>query len=311
MKQILISKSKNSMVFLKLAFCSAMLLTSCLGTSFASNGNIIYQNCATGSCTGAGSSNGWARTIESSGCHSGECLKLVGKVNTNSGSPGYGAGNTAIATTSVAGYREITISYWIKLSEKATSIRDGNFKGTRLYTGGETYWASDIVPHFGGDFYTSAVVGTIRPASWFKMVTYANNKGYPVNNGDGTYTSSQGWIKGTIQSGGPTPVGTSWVHITKWIRLPSTSTSTDGAIKFWVGNSLALDIYNTKFKYTANASKLSKITFYPSSEATEPFEHWMDDMVIYEGYVPPSGDVTSPPPSNNILPSTPAGFKEE
>lgn len=264
--------------------------------SSAANGDIIYQNCASGgSCMGAGSGNGWTRTVVSSGCYSGQCLKLVGTRNTNSGAAGYGAGNTSLNSSSIAGYREVTVSYWIKLSKKGTSISGGNFKGTRLYTGGETYWISDIVPHFGGDFYTSAILGTIRPASWFKMVTDTHNKDYPTDNGNGTYTSSKGWIKGTIQSGGPTPPGTSWVRVTKWARLPSTNTSSDGAIKIWFGDKLALDIYNAKFKYTTNASKFSAISFYPSSEASEPFEHWMDEMIIYEGYVPPSGDSTPPP----------------
>jgi len=31
----------------------------------------------------------------------------------------------------------------------------------------------------------------------------------------------------------------------------------------------------------------TKVLFYPSSEAAEPFAHWMDEMVIYEGLVPP------------------------
>ena len=298
-------KKKNLTFSLKLAFGSAILLASSLGISFAGTGDILYQNCAPGgSCTGAGSSNGWTRTVVSSGCHSGECLKLVGTVNTNPSAVGYGAGNTSIASSSIAKKSEITVSYWIKLNKDSNSIKGGNFKDLRFYVGSTQYTASSLIPHFGRDFYMDRTIGTIRPASWFTMITNTTNRDYPIDNGDGTYYSWNGYIMGDIETGGPGGLGTTWQHVTKWIKLPTTSTAQNGACKVWIGNQLALDITNIKMKDSGSLPYFTKFTLYPSSEATEPFEHWMDDVVISEGYVPPSGATTTPSTTVNSTPPT-------
>jgi hypothetical protein len=311
LKQILIGKNKNLIFSLKLAFWSVTLLAASLGSSFAATGDILYQNCASeGSCTGAGSNDGWTRTVVSSGCRSGSCLKLVGTLNTNPNARGYGAGNTAFGATGVSGKKEITVSHWVKTS--ATSIKEANFKFTRLYVGSSSYTASEIAPSPSSDLYTGSMIGTLRPAPWFKMVTYDNNIGYPKDNGDGTYYSHNGYIAGNFQSGSPTWTGPTWVKWTKWVRLPSTLTASDGACKIWIGDQLVLDIYNFKYKDLNSGLAFTKLTWYPSSEAAVPFEHWEDEMIVYEGYVPPGGAGTpSPAPDKDIPPSTPVDFKKE
>lgn len=264
--------------------------------SFAANGDILYQNCtASGGCTGAGSNNGWTRTVVSSGCYSGQCLKLVGTKNTNSNAAGYGAGSTSIPNTSVNGKREITISQWVKYNKDVNGISGGNMKLDRAYSGSK-FFATSITPSFGNDYYMGAMKGTmINKASWFDMVESTNNKSYPVNNGNGTYTVN-GYIKGKITSGGPTAPGTTWVKVTKWLRLPTTDTGTNGAVKVWIGNQLLYELINVgAYSSYPIGTTFKSLSFYPSSEATEPFEHWTDEMIIYEGYVPPSGDTTPPP----------------
>lgn len=255
------------------------------GSSLA--GQIIYSNCAAESCTGAGSNNGWTRTVETSGCYSGSCLKLVGTLNTNPNATGYGAGNTSIGTMNIFGHTEITISSWVKLSKDGNSLQDGNLMQTTISVGPTQTWASETAPNFGADYHMTRVIGTVRPASWFKMVTATGNPAYPQDNGDGTYYSWKGYIKGTIQPEGPPGVGTSWVNFTKWIKLPSTATATDGAVKVWLGNELLLDIWDAKMKDDDAGTSFTRMAWYPNSAAGEPFEHWMDEMVVYQGYVPP------------------------
>jgi hypothetical protein len=311
MKQMLIGKKRNLISSLKLAFMSGLLLASSFDSSFAATGDTLYQNCtSSGGCTGAGSNTGWVRTVVSSGCYSGSCLKLVGSHNSNNGL--YGAGSTSISNTSVKGKKEITISQWVKYNKDVNSIDGGNMKLDRAYSG-EKFYATSISPSFGNDYYMGAMKGTmINKASWFEMVESTKNKDYPVNNGNGTY-SVNGYIKGKITSGGPTACGTSWVKVTKWIKLPTTDTGTNGAVKIWIGDQLLYELINVgAFSSYPIGTTFKSLSFYPSSEAKEPFEHWVDEMIIYEGYVPPSGsgdNGSSTPPVTNTSPSTVVDFK--
>jgi len=70
--------------------------------------------------------------------------------------------------------------------------------------------------------------------------------------------------------------------------MPSSDISNDGEIKMWVDEELIYHAYNCD-RHSGGTNNFTGMNFYPSSEASEDFEHWMDEMVIYEGYVPPSG----------------------
>jgi hypothetical protein len=310
---MLICKKGNLKFPLKLVFMSAMLVASSFDSSFAATGDILYQNCTTaGGCTGAGSAGGWTRTVETSGCYTGSCLKLVGTVNPYNTSI-YGAGSTSLPASGVAGKTEITISQWVKYDEDVNSISSGNMKLDRAYTGGNLdFYATSITPSFGKDFYMGAMKGTmINKASWFDMVESSDNRDYPANNGDGTYDVN-GYIKGSITSGGPQAPGTKWVRVTKYLRLPTTSGGNNGAVKVWIGDDLLFELtdagYSTQY---AGGTTFTSLNFFPSSEAGEPFEHWGDEMIVYEGYVPPSDNGASVPPVTNTLPSAVSGLQEE
>jgi hypothetical protein len=311
MKQILIGKKKNLIFSLKLAFMSATLLATSLGSSFAATGDILYQNCTTsGNCTGAGSNNGWTRTVVSSGCHSGQCLKLVGTVNTNSGAPGYGAGNTSIGVPGVSGHDEITVQYWVKYDENARSMSGGNLKNFIPYISSTTRWGTVIAPHVGRDFRLSHITGTFKSVPWFTPVTTDTNRAYSTDNGDGTYYSGGGYTMGDITL--PQKPGTTWVKYTVYLKLPTTLTGTNGIAKVWYNDQVMFDMRNCSIKESGGTTKFTRLTFYSSSEAKEPFEHWMDDMIVYEGYVPPSGapaPAPAPAPIENIVPLAPEGFQ--
>lgn len=263
---------------------TTLVLLLCAVASHAATGDIIYQNCTSaGGCSGAGSNTGWVRTVETSGCHTGSCLKLVASLNSGTGL--YGAGNTSITAGAISGHDEVTITYYVKYDERSDAISGGNIKMFIPYVGGSLRYGTVIMPHHGAEYYVSRVIGTFTPASWFDPATYVN---YSVDNGDGTFTSSVGYTKGSFDDTAPAYPGSTWVKMTHYMKLPTTPTGTDGLMKVWVNNDLMIDFSTCKMAETGSETQFSSFTFYSSSEADEPFEHWMDEMVIYEGYVPPT-----------------------
>jgi lysophospholipase L1-like esterase len=266
-------------------------------TGFAATGDILYQNCTpSGSCN-PGNTEGinqnppaWHRTVETSGCYSGSCLKLIGEPNSNT-VDGYGAGDTGINVTAVNGKNEITISYLVKFDEDSHNISSGNIKHYIPYMKGGARFGTVINKWPNRDWYMSHVVGTFRPASWLWVLTNDINSAYAVPNGDGTYfTGNSGYT--AVDFVNIERPGITWKKFTTYIRMPSTPTASDGVVKIWYGDELMLDYWDVKSQYVPTEAALYFLTFYSSSEAKEPFEHWMDDMVIYEGYVPPVPDTT-------------------
>jgi pimeloyl-ACP methyl ester carboxylesterase len=267
----------------------------------AATGDIIYQKCtAASSCTGAynNAEGGYIRTLETLGCYSGECLKLEGTYNPlPNGDIRYGSGNHTLTTNAISGYTEITTSSWAKYSEPIENISRGNIKLNRFLIGTTgVLWASTITPHPMGDWYVDRFIGDMRPATWLDMVTYNQNMGYPHDNGDGTYTSlpGQGWIAADLDSGTPANPGTSWVKWTEWVKLPSSPSAADGEIKYWLNNELLIHMYNGKFKDTPDTASFKTFVMFPSSEAKEPFSWWQDEIIVYEGYVPPDESPPAP-----------------
>jgi hypothetical protein len=265
---------------------------------YAGVGDTIWTGCgATCDESFAGSATGWVRTIETSGCSSGECLKLDadtnGQGNCGTGETRYGAGNTSIGTSSVSGYDEITVVYKVKFDQNARNINDGNIKGIRPLQGCDTcYTGTSIDVHFGRDHYSSSWDGaTLEPNAG--VVTFVNtNVNYCVDNLDGTYDCPDGrlQIKFTVDGKDGYPANT-WREQRKWIKLPTSDTSADGEIKMWIDDTLVYHLYNIDQKDDRDQT-FSNFRWYPSSEACDnDFEHWMDEMIIYEGYVPPGDEI--------------------
>jgi hypothetical protein len=137
---------------------------------------------------------------------------------------------------------------------------------------------------------------------------------YAQKNSDGTYTNNDGWLKGNIELGATQRPGTTWVKFTVYYNLPSSTSAFDGKLKVWVNNQLIIDLWGAGLKDSGSLTKFTKLSFYSSSEAGEFFEHWMDEMVIFEGYVPPDGskapiETESDSPVSTSLPSAPEDFK--
>ena len=264
-------------------FIILLLLTSWTHPSSAATGDILYQNCASGICTGAGSATGWARTVESSGCQSGECLKLVASVNGSL----YGAGNTSITANGISGENEITVVYWIKFNKSARNISGGNIKGFRPLTGSSYYFAT-MNSHFGWDYYASVNTGNMTVTD--KVTEVKPFTGYSDLIGGYDYSNPDGRFELLFNAGGHDGFGAYWTKVRHWIKLPSTSGGSDGESKIWINEELIATFTNQKTSPNAETT-FNGFTFYPSSEATEPFEHWMDEMTVYDGYVPPGSSL--------------------
>ena len=76
--------------------------------------------------------------------------------------------------------------------------------------------------------------------------------------------------------------------------MPTNQNSGDGEYKLWIDETLVFSAYNIDRDNDGTADYFTSLNFYPSSEAGEAFEHWIDEMVIYEGYIPPSSQPTCP-----------------
>lgn len=271
-----------------LIFCAMLLCTErCL----AATGDIIYQNC-TSTCD-----ESWERvaeppiTIESSNCHSNECYKLV--FTETPGSP-------AIGVSAISGYSEITLTYWTKFNKNSSSITSGNIKGFRPYVGGSTYAAAEMSSHFGYSHYiTSSWDGssygsslTFTPTAAVTQVHTATPPDYCEDIGGGDYSCPrQLEINFSVNGDANYPANT-WRKFRMWIKLPSTTSSADGEIKMWIDDVQLYAITDWDLADGCQTT-FSGITFYPSEDAGESYEHWMDDIIIYEGYVPPEASGSS------------------
>jgi hypothetical protein len=269
---------------------SSAALAICASIGNAASGDILYQNCTSGTtCSGAGSKSGWTRTVQTTGCQSGSCLKLVG----SSYNGKYGAGSTSIGASGISGKKEITVTYYIKFNKSSRTIKSGNIKAFRPSTG-ESYYFANMGPHFGWDYYGSVNSGPMTVTS--KVISVKTNTGYSVPLGGYNYNNPDGRFDIKFTAGGHSGYGAYWTKVRHWIKLPTTLGASNGESKIWINEELIATFTNQKASSKAQAT-FGGFTFYPSSEAGEPFEHWMDEMIVYDGYMPPGGATGSTPVS--------------
>jgi hypothetical protein len=277
--------------------CSSVALSLCATAGNAASGDILYQNCTSGTtCSGAASKNGWNRTVQTTGCQSGSCLKLVGTANNGK----YGSGNTSITASGISGKKEITVTYWIKFNKSSRSIKSGNIKAFRPLTGSSYYFAN-MGPHFGWDYYGSVNSGPMTVTD--KVTSVKTNTGYSKSLGGYNYNNPDGRFDLKFTAGGHSGFGAYWTKVRHWMKLPTTLGGSNGESKIWINEQLIATFTNQKASKNAQTT-FGGFTFYPSSEAGEPFEHWMDEMIVYDGYVPPGGTTNpapaSPPPPQGL-----------
>ena len=288
---------KNLYYVLLLAFISVIPLEA-----IAATGDILYQNCVGSSCSGERSKTGFTRTVETSGCYTGKCLKLVATPNKDK----YGSGSTSIAAD-INNKKELTVVYYVKFNKDAHDIADANIKGIRPYYGGSGDYIYATMDAHGSGFYQSTHENffmDVEPVVWEVRTKYYPQ--YCQNTSGSTYQCPTR-VKFKFTVDGMRGFGTTWREVRHYIKMPTSASSADGKWKMWIDGTLILSAYDVDRK-DAGGDYFNKVTFYPSSEAKESFVHWVDDMTIYEGYVPPSGSGGGGGPGDGEV-SVPQGFE--
>lgn len=200
---------------------------------------------------------------------------------------------------------ELTIVYY----EKIKAVNDlplpgANIKSIRMFNSETDYQIGSIISHhFNSYFYMSKWdTGQFIPGD--KVYKIKSYTGYCSDNGDGTFTCD-----GTDGEGGelgrlsfkwePFVKNNTWYQIRTYRKMPSSDTSHDGEVKVWINGELLVDLRDIKIRDGSN-SHFEKICWLPSDDADDGFSHYLDDVTVYEGYVPPGSDDSSGLPIPNI-----------
>lgn len=168
----------------------------------------------------------------------------------------------------------------------------------------------------------------------------STSSGYCTGSGFNFLCNSSQTSDGRMEVGFVNLWGTSWHNVRMYIKVPSNNTSADGETKVWIDGTLVYTLRNITPSSNWSADWLpytSSITFHPSDDFFEPadktncddqvhacgphtntidpakpycpwtcdkktdFHHLYDDIVVYDGYVPPAGGDIVAPASPSVL----------
>jgi hypothetical protein len=106
----------------------------------------------------------------------------------------------------------------------------------------------------------------------------------------------------STDSGATDGMGTQWHFIRIYSKIPSTDTSQDGILRMWIDEQQLFTIDDLqKLAGAGGTNTTTSVRFFPSDQAGVPYEHYLDDVVIYSGYVPPpGGDRVAPAAPQNL-----------
>ncbi|NTW27421.1 MAG: hypothetical protein HGA36_03785 [Candidatus Moranbacteria bacterium] len=209
---------------------------------------------------------------------------------------------------------EATFVYWERYQSGTTTL--WNNKGSRVRDTGNYYYGaimsqwnlsydSCLLPGcstIGPALYMSNdSAGTGGPTSWTLVPTNAvtsidANAGYCTFLGNNQYACPGRVALHWTTDGGVTENfgENKWHKFRIYSKVPSSNVASDGLIMLWIDDVLVYTLQDISSSLTGG-NLLSHIEFYPSETTDGSFVHDYDDIVIYEGYVPPSGTDTVPP----------------
>ena len=211
--------------------------------------------------------------------------------------------------------KEITLVYWEKYDVGDRVSNNWNCKGTRAYTNAD-----------GGGAFIGAIMSRWGAASWQQGVFYSANmtttsavtsviggSSYCTATGTNTYKCGGDGVYGAaaVNWAG---FGTAWHKIRAYYKMPTTKTSNDGLTTVWIDEKplyYLTGIGGPPPNYTTVpwTDYITHVRVHPSDDFFEQandkvaFNHGYDDIVIYEGYVPPGTTITPPK-----KPSAPSSF---
>jgi hypothetical protein len=216
--------------------------------------------------------------------------------------------------------QEVTLDFWEKYSvpENAVGVI-WNCKSFRMMNGPDDaydYMAGVISRHDAGYWYQSY---------WGNGTTPANLTINPATvmddvSSDCTFVSTNHYTCAhKLQVGYQTQWGTNWRHIRVYVKIPTNDSSSDGATTVWINDELFYTLTNITRGDSWGSLPggwypyVSAITFHPSDDFYSTgvaFYHYWDDIVVYEGYVPPTGGDTTPP-TTTISTSDPSNISSD
>ena len=174
-------------------------------------------------------------------------------------------------TTSALNKNEITITYWEKFNVAPSLSSIWNVKSVRPYigSGGNDYFGALLSLWGGGRLYQSPMGGGTATLTIEESVQEVKLNEYDTDycdfvSGD-TYTCpyvhmALSWTPG---------FGTSWHKIAMYLKVPSSTSSTDGAIKVWIDGVLIYSIANmppSSLWTSGWTSTIKNVSFHPSDD---------------------------------------------
>ncbi len=247
-------------------------------SSYAATGDII----GTSLINDAPSTYGTRQVVTgtSNGCYSntGSCAKL----NVVSG-----VSSSDFWVMDIADRREVTVVWYERYSAWPLEWWEGGCKSIRpFWGGGDQDYMFGLISYYGGnEMYTSAMdTGIVTPGSGVEIWTTPPHSDSCTDLGDGTYDcNTPNHIKFTWEG-----MGTNWRKMRYYIKLPSSNTASDGENKLWVDEQLIYSVNGVSRSTLGSDPRVVSFRIAPVDQSYVSHEHWYDDVIAYEGYLPPS-----------------------
>ena len=201
---------------------------------------------------------------------------------------------------------EITLVYWEKYDVPESVAYDWNCKGTRAYTdpnGGSSYIGA-IMSRWYDSQWQQGVFGTAKATTTSNVTSVTGGANYCTSTGTNTYNCGSGSY-GAISVKLPDR-GTTWHKIRAYYKMPTSPTAKDGLTTMWIDEKPIYYLTNISGSPQASGfipwtNNISHIVVHPSDNYMDDngptFNHGYDDIVVYEGYVPPGTEITPKKPS--------------
>lgn len=243
-----------------------------------------------------------SRNVVSEGCYpggTGECVKMDCADGNCFGTDGW--------VLDIPDTKEITISWYERYNVWPLQWSLGGAKSIRPYHGPDSsdYMAGLMTYHSAHGYSGGLYLSTFQSAKLNMNYPYATSYNDYNCTSVGSYSADCSTRMGVEWSpdGGTTDgMGTAWRKMRMHILMPTSYTSGDGQVTMWVDDNLIFTLDNIDM-HERGGLTTTRISFAPVDETATPHEHWYDEIIVYEGYVPPriAGIPTRP--------QTPTGFR--
>lgn len=198
---------------------------------------------------------------------------------------------------------EVTFNFWEKINvtkgDGDLPVAGANIKALRVYNNHDssTYELGSVLSHhFDKFFYTG--VGGVSIVEFGDIVYDRKNYGsyYAYDNGDGTYTAigdGEDDRSNVSVKMSPWAENNVWYNLRIYIKYPTSDQTYDGEYTIWFNDRLVFRATDVKIREGQDTT-VKGVRFLPDARGDEGFYQYLDEVTMYEGYVPP-GDEPEPP----------------